>query len=65
MQDADYWTPLHAACANGLHEIAKYLVDRGARTSILTDRKERPLDLVDPGDSKTLAVMLAHLERKR
>nr|ACO14852.1 Dysferlin-interacting protein 1 [Caligus clemensi] len=65
MQDADSWTPLHAACANGLYDISKVLLDRGARTSILTDRKERPIDLVDPGDSKMLAVMLAPLEKKR
>jgi len=64
-QDEDSWTPLHAACANGMADIAKLLLDGGASRSILTDQGERPIDLVDPGDARMLQVMLSPLEKKR
>ena len=40
-------------------------MDAGANPNILTDEGERPVDLVDPGDVKTIAVMLGPLEKKR
>ena len=43
----------------------RFLCDAGASRNILTDQGERPVDLVDPGDAKMLAVMLAPLEKKR
>ena len=44
---------------------SRLLLDGGADRNILTDEGERPVDLVDPGDSKTIAVMLGPLEKKR
>jgi len=43
----------------------RLLLDSGANRSILTDEGERPVDLVDPGDQRTIAVMLGSLEKKR
>ena len=43
----------------------RFLCEAGAARSILTDQGERPVDLVDPGDARMLAVMLAPLEKKR
>ena len=43
----------------------RLLIDKGANTHIRTDEGERPIDLVDPGDSRTIAVMLGPLEKKR
>ena len=45
--------------------IFRFLCEAGAARSILTDQGERPVDLVDPGDARMLAVMLAPLEKKR
>merc|ERR1712050_545219 len=64
-QDEDSWTPLHAACANGAADIAKFLLEGGASRNILTDQGERPIDLVDPGDARMIQVMLSPLEKKR
>lgn len=57
-QDADTWTPLHAACANGEADIARYLLYKGANRNILTDAKERPLDLCSPRNFEIISVML-------
>jgi len=57
-KDEDCWTPLHAAAANGLHHIAKYLISQGADKGALTDEGEKAVDLVDPDDYKTMAVLL-------
>jgi hypothetical protein len=45
--------------------IFRFLLKRGAALDILTDQGERPIDLVDPGDSRMVAVMLGPLEKKR
>jgi len=63
--DEDSWTPLHAACANGQADIAKFLLEAGASRNILTDQGERPVDLVDPGDAQMISVMLTPVEKKR
>ncbi|TRY78667.1 hypothetical protein TCAL_12824 [Tigriopus californicus] len=65
LKDADSWTPLHAACANGMADIAKFLLERGARSTIRSNEGERPIDLVDPTDLRTISVMLGPLEKKR
>jgi len=57
-KDEDGWNPLHAAAANGLHHIAKYLISQGAEKEALTDEGETTVDLVDPNDYKTMAVLL-------
>ena len=43
----------------------RVLLEGGANRNILTDQGERPIDLVDPTDLKTIAVMLSPLEKKR
>eukprot|EP00090_Calanus_glacialis_P044741 TRINITY_DN8012_c0_g1_i2.p1 TRINITY_DN8012_c0_g1~~TRINITY_DN8012_c0_g1_i2.p1 ORF type:complete len:267 (-),score=82.01 TRINITY_DN8012_c0_g1_i2:71-871(-) len=63
-KDEDCWTPLHAAAANGLHHIAKYLISQGADKEALTDEGEKAEDLVDPDDYKTMAVLLNTEESK-
>lgn len=57
-KDEDGWTPLHAAAANGLPHIARYLISQGADKDALTDEEEKAVDLVDPEDFKTTAVLL-------
>ena len=44
---------------------SRLLLDSGADVNILTDEGERPVDLVDPGDMRTIAVMLGPLEKKK
>merc|ERR1712013_864014 len=63
--DEDCWTPLHAAAANGLHNIARYLISQGADKEALTDEGEKAEDLVDPDDYKTMAVLLNTEESKQ
>ena len=58
LADADSWTPLHAAAANGHAAIARYLMDRGADTQAATEEGETALDLVDGEDYNTMAVLL-------
>ncbi|ESO83528.1 hypothetical protein LOTGIDRAFT_133274 [Lottia gigantea] len=58
-KDTDCWTPLHAACAEGHAQIVKYLLKKGGDYRATTDKGERPLDLVEPTDFKTISVMLA------
>ncbi|XP_037090705.1 protein phosphatase 1 regulatory subunit 27-like [Pollicipes pollicipes] len=57
-RDTDTWTPLHAACAMGHHHVARYLLESGADPRLVTADGQRPLDLVDPADLATVAVML-------
>jgi len=67
-KDEDGWTPLHAAAANGLHLIAKYLISQGADKEALTDEEEKAVDLADPDDYKTISVLLntqESLEKER
>lgn len=59
-KDTDSWTPLHTACACGHTDIVRYLLANGADPSILTEDWERPFDLIDPNDLKTVSVMLDH-----
>lgn len=58
-QDVDSWTPLHAAVANGHHQIAAYLLSKGADRQLLTDEGETALDLVDPEDTKMSELLTA------
>jgi len=57
-KDEDGWTPLHAAAANGLHHIARYLIAQGADKDALTEEDEKAVDLVDQEDYKTISVLL-------
>ena len=41
MRDADSWTPLHAAAANGFHEIVTYLLSHGADRNKRTEEGEK------------------------
>lgn len=64
-RDEDSWTPLHAACAEGHAEVARYLIKKGADPARTTSLGERPLDLCQPGDLATIAVLIrAHNKRK-
>jgi len=63
-RDEDHWSPLHAAAANGLHNVARYLISQGADKEALTDEGEKAEDLVDPDDYKTIAVLLNTEESK-
>ena len=45
--------------------VIEILLENGADGEVLTDEGERAVDLVDPGDSRTIAVMLGPLEKKR
>ena len=56
MRDADSWTPLHAAAANGFHEIVTYLLSHGADRNKRTEEGEKAEDLVEEEDFDTMAV---------
>merc|ERR1711892_8468 len=56
-QDEDSWTPLHAAAANGLHQIAALLLSKGANRDMKTDEGETASELVDPEDSRMQDLM--------
>jgi len=67
-KDEDGWTPLHAAAANGLPHIARYLISQGADKDALTEEEEKAVDLADPEDYKTISVLLntqESLEKER
>ena len=45
IQDTDGWTPLHAASAVGNIRIAQFLLESGAKASVLNNSCEFPVDL--------------------
>lgn len=47
LQDIDGWTPLHAASAVGNIRIAQFLLDNGAKASVLNNNCEFPVDVTD------------------
>ena len=47
VKDTDGWTPLHAASAVGSIRIAQFLLDNGAKASVLNDRCEFPVDVAE------------------
>jgi len=56
-KDEDSWTPLHAAAANGHHQIAEFLLSQGASRDALTDDGETAIDLTDPEDFRMMAIL--------
>ena len=44
-KDADGWTPLHAASAVGNIQVAQFLLENGAKPSILNEQCEFPVDI--------------------
>lgn len=47
IKDRDGWTPLHAASAVGNIRIAQFLLDNGAKASILNNQCEFPVDVAE------------------
>jgi ankyrin repeat protein len=47
LKDTDGWTPLHAASAVGNIRIAQFLLENGAKASILNNNCEFPVDVTD------------------
>ena len=47
LQDVEGWTPLHAASAVGSIRIAQFLLDNGAKASILSKNCEFPVDVAE------------------
>ena len=47
LKDADGWTPLHAASAVGSIRIAQFLLENGAKASILNNNCEFPVDVAE------------------
>lgn len=47
VQDRDGWSPLHAASAVGNIHIAQFLLDNGAKASILDNNCEFPVDVAE------------------
>lgn len=47
IKDRDGWTPLHAASAVGDIRIAQFLLDNGAKASILNNQCEFPVDVAE------------------
>ena len=47
IKDRDGWTPLHAASAVGNIRIAQFLLDSGAKASILNNQCEFPVDVAE------------------
>ena len=64
MRDADSWTPLHAAAANGYHEIVTYLLSHGADRNKRTEDGEMAEDLVEEEDFDTMAVFQTEVGAK-
>ena len=54
-RDHDGWTPLHAASAVGSIQIAQFLLDNGAKASILNNQCEFPVDVAA---DETMEVLL-------
>ena len=64
MRDADSWTPLHAAAANGFNEIVAYLLSHGADRNKRTEEGETAEDLVEEEDFDTVAVFKTEVRVK-
>ena len=47
MKDVEGWTPLHAASAVGNIRIAQFLLENGAKPSILNHNCEFPVDVAE------------------
>ena len=47
IKDVEGWTPLHAASAVGSIRIAQFLLENGAKASILNNNCEFPVDVTD------------------
>ena len=47
IKDRDGWTPLHAASAVGDIRIAQFLLDNGAKASVLNNQCEFPVDVAE------------------
>lgn len=54
IKDRDGWTPLHAASAVGNIRIAQFLLDNGAKASILNNQCEFPVDVAEDGAMEKL-----------
>ena len=63
--DADSWTPLHAASANGHSGIVRYLLSQGADPDLLTEDGETAFDLVEEDDARTLAALLGEEDEEK
>ena len=46
-KDRDGWTPLHAASAVGNIRIAQFLLESGAKASVLNNQCEFPVDVAE------------------
>ena len=57
IQDRDGWTPLHAASAVGNIYIAQFLLDSGAKASILDHNCEFPVDVAEGENSAMLRLL--------
>ena len=55
LRDIDGWTPLHAASAVGNIRIAQFLLENGAKASILNNNCEFPVDV---SDEETMIALL-------
>ena len=56
-QDRDGWTPLHAASAVGNIYIAQFLLDNGAKASILDNNCEFPVDVAEAENGAMLRLL--------
>ena len=54
LKDIDGWTPLHAASAVGSIRIAQFLLEHGAKASILNNNCEFPVDVTDEESMEAL-----------
>ena len=54
VRDRDGWTPLHAASAVGNIRIAQFLLENGAKASILNDSCEFPVDVAEDKEIEKL-----------
>lgn len=53
-KDVDGWTPLHAASAVGNIRIAQFLLESGAKASLLNNNCEFPVDVADSPEMEKL-----------
>ena len=54
IRDRDGWTPLHAASAVGNIRIAQFLLENGAKASVLNDSCEFPVDVAEDKEIEKL-----------